>query len=363
MAAQNLVYEDGETRVGAAPGDGNGGSAYVVDVAMADSQVGTDFKSIGVVHLDVGSILAASSMAWIGVDDNTNDAELEIRSAEDDTLLATLTKTGLVGAAAPGADIEVATAGEYSLRLRADTAGVTAFCFGVHLVYAQGAPSAALDTSDSPSGLWLFNGDLTAETGSSLSVATGTELYTPGVVPGDLGIRLRDVRLSQAHVAALNITAALTITFLIRLRGVSGTTGVILSFGADSETEANNVNYEVSVHPGGRLRFFQENSTGNDNTWDTGFALTQGTPTVVTLTRAANGVDMELFLDGISRDTNTMSNASTGGTTSFLNVGGFPGATRFARCTLSNLFIKNAVLTDAEILAQARSLLPPDMRT
>lgn len=366
MAVENLVIDTstGETQTGAAPGDGSGGSAYVVDVGMADSQVGTDFKTVAVVSLPAGTIIASSSMAWIGVDDNTNNAELEIRDANDGTLLATITKTGLVGAAAPSANLTV-TAGEYSIRLRAATAGVTAFCFGLHLSYVGGIPTTVHASETNTQALWQFNGNLTATTGNNLTVSTGTARYGPAAVASDLALSSDGgLRLSQTRDANLAITGALTVQFLVRPHAVPTGYVVICAFTSTGAAQADNTLYQVRLAADNVLSYSHQHGTKVNDIWDTtGIIIPTGEWTHIALTRAANGLDLEFFVNGISRATTSLSNAPDGGTNSTIFVANFATGSFSPNADISSLRIDDAVATDAAILADARKTLPPYLRS
>lgn len=106
--------------------------------ALLASVTGTTFLNVGHVYLSAGTILSASSRVYMGCDNGTDDAELEIRHADTAVLLDTIVKTGLPGDQAPTSDIVVATAGWYSLRLRSDTALTVATLFGLKFVYSLG---------------------------------------------------------------------------------------------------------------------------------------------------------------------------------------------------------------------------------
>jgi hypothetical protein len=365
MAAQNLVYEDGETRVGAAPGDGSSGSASVIDVGSSDSQLGTTFKTVAVVYLEAGTILSTSSRFWLGVDNATDDAELEIRGAETGTLIATISKTGIVGGAQPSANIEITTAGYYSLRLRADAAAATAFFFGAHLVYVGGAPADFHGTTNSPVGSWDLNGALTADAGNALTVDAGTELYCPAAVLGEEAFWFDGAtRLQQAHDANLLLQGELTVAFLIQMGRIETALRTIVQFGTAGETEATNVQYRVHVEAGNELAFYQENGAGVDDTAIFDRALKVGEIAHVCVTRDSAGTGVSLYVNGIARDTATMSNAPTGGGSGVLSIGGFPTVSnQYIGAMVSTPAIWDSELTAAQVLALARLTLPPELRS
>lgn len=109
-----------------------------VTQAILKSVSGTTFEQAGVVYLNAGTILSAESRLFMGVDNASDDAELEIRDAVTSTLITTITKTGLPDDVQPGSDFSIPSDGWYSLRLRASASGTIASIFGIKLVYNVG---------------------------------------------------------------------------------------------------------------------------------------------------------------------------------------------------------------------------------
>lgn len=107
-----------------------------VTQALLRTVVGTTFENVGTIYLPAGTILSADSRVFMGVDNISDVAELEIRDAVTSTLIDTISATGLPADTQPGANIIIPTDGWYSLRLRADTALVQATLFGLKFVYA-----------------------------------------------------------------------------------------------------------------------------------------------------------------------------------------------------------------------------------
>lgn len=106
-----------------------------VTQALLRTVTGTAFENVGAVYLLAGTILAASSRVFMGVDNVSDVAELEIRDAITSTLIDTITATGLPADTPPAGDIAIPSDGWYALRLRADTALVQATLFGLRFVY------------------------------------------------------------------------------------------------------------------------------------------------------------------------------------------------------------------------------------
>lgn len=365
MAFQNVGIDNGRLTVGTS--GGGGGSSTVasqsIDLAMQASQKGIDWVVAGVVYLVDGTILSAESTFWMGVDNAVDDAEVELRNATTGALLATITKTGIIGEAQPGSDIVVSTAGHYAIRLRSDAADATAFLLGVHLVY-EGSPAEFHGTTLSPVGSWDLNGDLTAQAGNALSVAQGTARYGPGSVLGEQGLVFSGTRLNQAHDANLAITGAVSFGCIISQDVREAGTRTIMAFGSSSGGEANNYLYRTRINAGNVLSYSHQNAGGVLNTFSTTVALPVGHYIHVMWTRAANGTDLKLYLNGVERASGSVTNAPTGGGSSRMGVGGDPTASgQNIQAQIITPVVYASELSASQVAQLANLTLPPELRS
>lgn len=96
---------------------------------------GTTFGLVGSVRLDKGQIIASESHILMGVDNVSDDAELEVRSFTTTSLLFSATATGLLQDVSLGAtNIDIPTSDWYDVFLRASDPGATATITGFRFV-------------------------------------------------------------------------------------------------------------------------------------------------------------------------------------------------------------------------------------
>ena len=118
-------------------GSGSGGaSAEVVSQALSATVLGTSYQLIGSVYLVAGTILAASSRAMLGTNQVADTAFLELRRFTGGAVISTISATGVLQNAAPGADIIIAADDWYDLYLRSSLVTTTAIIGGLRLVYS-----------------------------------------------------------------------------------------------------------------------------------------------------------------------------------------------------------------------------------
>lgn len=207
-------------------------------------------------------------------------------------------------------------------------------------------------------GLWQFDGALSADVGSALSVAAGTARYGPGAIPDGQAISLDGATtLNQAHAAALNLVAALSISMLIRPHIIHSSTGFIMGFvGNGSGALADN--YQVRLQPGNLLSYTHQDSGGTFRDFDTAVFIPPDEWSHITLRRAANGVDAAFDVNGVERATTTLAAAPSGGGSSQLYVGNYVTGSFFYTGDLASLEIEDVELVTADALENARRTLP-----
>jgi hypothetical protein len=208
-------------------------------------------------------------------------------------------------------------------------------------------------------GLWQFDGGLTAVVGNALTVDTGTARYTPAAVPDSQALASDGgLYLDQAHDSNLAITGALTIQVLVRPHAIEATFGVIVGFMSSAAGTANNDLYQLRFGADNTLSYTHQDSGEVYRDWDTDIVVPTGEWSHITLTRAANGVDLELFVNEVSRGTTTLAAAPSGGGSSVLGVADFPSGTFSPVADISSIKINDAVMADADIIEASRRTMP-----
>lgn len=218
-------------------------------------------------------------------------------------------------------------------------------------------PARYLDDSFNPVGLWNFDGTLNAVVGGNLSVEVGAARYGPGGPPDGQALYLESSRVGRgAHDAALNILSALTVQAVVFPTVLHSSESIIVSFSGSAADEANNANYQLSLIAGNRVRFVQEDGGDNNRILDTFVHVPVGQYSLIALRRAANGVDVNVCLNGFERSSTTLGAAPTGGGSSQLVVGGFPGGGLNFNGMVNGVKINDTELSDDQILREAARL-------
>jgi hypothetical protein len=230
-----------------------------------------------------------------------------------------------------------------------------------------GFHSAGPDTQ----GLWQFDGDLVADgVGNDLSLNVGVLRFGPAAVPTARCVSGNGATtVTQAHDATLQIAGALTVQFLLRIRApaTAFVAQPIVIFAGAGGGSTNNAQYNIrlaAVTPAACvLSYNHEFGSLSPVDWDvTGIMLPVGQWTHIALTRESDGVTVTFFVNGIEYATSVLSNPPDGGSTGFLSVLGFQPLGDFVNADVSSLRIDDAVVSDADILANARLLLPDYLR-
>ncbi len=222
-----------------------------------------------------------------------------------------------------------------------------------------GRALSPLDTTHGPEVLYLFDGNLTDSSGNGLNLAltTGTERYS--VHGGLKGLQCDDSAgyNRPSNDAALTITGELTIEAVLQYPDTPGLVlqnQVWINFGGASETEADNVLYNVSAVSGqAQIQLFHENGAGVNNALICIDPPPSGDPFHFCLTRASDGITYRIYYDGVLMRTLTASNAPTGGTSGLLYVGWGGGGGQKSEIWISSLKIISSELSAAQVLAEA----------
>lgn len=220
--------------------------------------------------------------------------------------------------------------------------------------------------SRSPAGLWLFDGDLTAQAGNDLSVAGGSVIYGPGPAQGSKAVYLNgSTWLNQAHDPNLQITGDITVMLTVKPTVVASADGYVIAFSGNGETEATNILWTINIVAQNQIRWVHENAGGVNNIfiWSNG-TVSPDRWTHVALVRDATANTVRAFVDGYPLSTvYNYANDATGGGSAFVHFGAFSdGVQAFWTGWLSGAKVVPAVLTDAQVLEQARAALPAGYR-
>lgn len=221
---------------------------------------------------------------------------------------------------------------------------------------SSGASPSYLDTTHSPVGLWTFNEVLTDSSGNglTLSVATGTEKYSP-VLPGIMGFYLDgSTYLNRAYAAALAITGDLTVEWVGRVEDG----GRMVTHCGDilSATEANNQLYGVWIG-NNLLKMYSENGGGTSSDYQLTASGNTWPAHHFAVTRTSNVI--QFYVDGYAfgAASGTLT-TPTGGTSGNITVGAPNniGVSPTTGC-ISSLKIIASALSASQVAAEAELAL------
>lgn len=198
------------------------------------------------------------------------------------------------------------------------------------------------EAADNPLALWLLDGDLLDSSGnahtlvdqggtSAFTDASGLSVYpiehpAPSRQAWDNTNARLEVAASPLRIAGAN---AVSMQAWIRPDTVAGTQYVVSCGHINGTVEAENFLWSMQLSGTG-LRYLHEHSTGVDDiaTSATGF-VSAGQWQHIAIVRAANGLDLTFYVNGVPFDTASLSNVATGGGSSDISVGDVFGAAEF----------------------------------
>lgn len=158
------------------------------------------------------------------------------------------------------------------------------------------------------------------------------------------------------------------LTLMVRIHpkySSSITTGLILAFRGESggSRPGSNIQYYLQKEEyTGNYRFVQQSGAGTTSGHTFAYSTKDGSvPHTVGIRRAANGVDIELIINGIVVESATLAAAPDGGDDAFLHVGGLyqtgPSVINAVYADMSGIYLVKAALTDAQLLNLHNSMM------
>lgn len=214
-----------------------------------------------------------------------------------------------------------------------------------------------------PVAAWDLNGDTTAQYGTNMALAAGTALYSPAAVLGEEAFAFDGAsRLSQAHIANLQLIGAVTLACLVNIQKIHTARGAFLEYSSPGETLATNTLWRMGATVGNRLQWFHEYGNGSNEIYDSNIVIPIGQWTHVACTRSASGRSVNFYINGILRDSHTFTNAPSGGTSAFASIGSHGGGFEEATAIISTPVVYNFQLGNAQVLELANTTLPPELR-
>jgi len=217
-----------------------------------------------------------------------------------------------------------------------------------------------LDTTYNPIGLWHFDGDGADSSGNGRDLSfTTTAVYSPSLLPN---VRAFDnaAENNEATIAdsAFALTGAMTFQAVIWINTVDGSNQTIASYNnaGAPDVEANNALWTLYYNSSSGFNYFHESSPATDRNLPTNVIPLAGEWMHVAFTKAANGTDIELFVNGTSVFAGSVTAAATGGANSILRIGSSETSDRF-HGRISSVKINDSVLTDTQIALEAQRAL------
>lgn len=249
-------------------------------------------------------------------------------------------------------------------------------CVEREVVDAALIPALQHDLTHTPVSLWQFDGDLTDVQGiEDLTVSTGTARYGPGPAPGtrslycDGGLYITGV--SSPAPAALRILGSMTYEALIRPTIIQGLPFGDMPFSCSgddtSETTPNNIlwnfrlrddlNYPSADYEGAAAanQFIQADILLPPNQW-AHIAYTRDT------SGGGGAVVTRLYVNGRTVARVDAGILPTDGANAIIKVGDDNVGNTPYEGYLAGLKVMNIALTPAQVLAEARRTLPPEIR-
>lgn len=158
------------------------------------------------------------------------------------------------------------------------------------------------------------------------------------------------------------------LTFMVRIHpkySSSITTGVILALRGESAAArpGSNIQYYLQKEAStGNYRFVQQSGAGTTSGHTFAYSTKDGSePHTVGIRRAANGVDIDLIINGIVVESATLGAAPDGGDDAFLHIGGLyqtgPSVVDPVYADMSGIYLVKSILTDAQLLNLHNSMM------
>lgn len=230
-----------------------------------------------------------------------------------------------------------------------------------------------LDLRHAPEGLWWLDGDRTDKSGNGITLAVGhgIEQYGPGPVPGRRAAYFNATTIFDraSHDAPLLLLGDATFEALVY--PISYPTFQIIFGFEETEIgslEANNTAYVWYLNSTGNPGYTHHNGARNLNNFEwTSTVIPLFAWTHLAMVRDDTAKTVTLYINGYADATvYTYTNSPTGGTNSKLEIGGdsFSSGSPSVMWDgfISTPKISPAILTAAQVLANARIALPPGMR-
>jgi len=231
---------------------------------------------------------------------------------------------------------------------------------GVEIELGSGGGGASVvsaqhsDNSLSPIARYVLNGSLVdgSSGGNDLSVSAGTERYTgDNHVAGDASFHCSGVEfLTAGVVAAAQLTGAVTAMAWIKPSVV--TQGLIVGCNGPLDSSGDNALWSLYVKGDGGLRCFHEHGSGtnvSNETTGNGY-IVAGQVAHLTLTRNADGVTHNFYLNGVHLETVVAGTGPDGGGSATLNVGAFSGSVDRFDGSIWDVLVLDTELSGAEVL-------------
>lgn len=206
-------------------------------------------------------------------------------------------------------------------------------------------------------GHWDFDGDLNDDSGNAYHL-THNQSGKYVTLDGKQGVYSRqatgiDLAGGTGSAPLLELDAEVTIHCLVYMNEVRHTSSAYLfSYGGTGESEEANFLYSIEIQTFGYLRLLTERGSGTNNTNDIEVGIPVGRWVLVSLTRASNGLDYNLYFDGVLVDNPSASNAPTAGSGSSVKE----IILSEAECFYGGLVISEEEQSAAEVLAVAQQV-------
>jgi len=217
----------------------------------------------------------------------------------------------------------------------------------------SGVIANRLDTTHSPVGLWLFKGNLNDSSGNGFDLdqnSTYVESSAGSIHPAAYASVSEAIEYHGSPAASLQITGDITVQMIVFLRtlpSVGGNRFRILRYQTSGETEATNGLYALNIFDDGQLEYDAEEGAGTNIEYasGTGHRIIEGRLYHLAFIRSSNQVTF--FVNGQKfGDTSSGLNAPSGGSSSFLKVG---GGGNDGEATIACVKIIDSALTESQL--------------
>ena len=206
----------------------------------------------------------------------------------------------------------------------------------------------------SPLASYSLDNSILDESGNSydLSLATGTSQFRGTThVPGASSAYFDAAsRLTGGSVPALNLQNDVTIFAWVSIFNFATTTQhPIVNYSGVDSAEANNAAWALYITNTAKIGYYHENGAGVGNLHESPANMIDNNPQFVAITRAADGVSVKIYVNGVFVDSYTAPSAPTGGTTSTLNIGGWANDANNAHGSIWDVQVFAAEFTAEQI--------------